>query len=109
MNFDEYQQKSKVTDTGTTIGTHFGYLTMGLIGEAGELANKIKKVFRDDDGKVTDSRKEEVEQELGDVLWYMSQLATDFELSLDDVAQANLDKLLSRKDRGTISGSGDVR
>lgn len=109
MTFDHYQQKSKVTDGGTLIGTHFGYLTIGLVGEAGELANKIKKIFRDDGGKVTQERKEAIRQELGDCLWYLSQLATDFDMKLSDVADANLKKLLSRKDRGTITGSGDVR
>lgn len=109
MNFDDYQQKSQVTDGGTKIGTHFAYLTIGLVGEAGELANKIKKVFRDDNGIVSEARKAEIEQELGDVLWYIAQLATDFDLTLSDIAQSNLDKLLSRQNRGTLHGSGDIR
>ncbi len=109
MNFDDYQTQSKVTDTGTVIGTHYVYLTLGLAGEAGELVNKIKKIFRDDGGKVTNERKVMIQQELGDALWYISQLATAFDMKLDNVAQSNLEKLLSRKERGTIQGSGDVR
>lgn len=107
--FDEYQKKSQLTDTGTEAGTHFVYLTMGLAGEAGELTNKVKKIFRDDDGKITEQRKNDIKKELGDTLWYLSQLATAFDFELKDIAKDNLDKLFSRFERGTVLGDGDNR
>lgn len=109
MTFDDYQQKSKVTDSGTEIGTHYVYLTMGLAGEGGELINKVKKIFRDDNGTITAERREGIKQELGDCLWYAAQLATAFDFTFDEIAQSNLEKLKSRQTRGTIQGSGDVR
>jgi NTP pyrophosphatase (non-canonical NTP hydrolase) len=85
------------------------YPTLGLCGEAGEVAEKVKKAVRDDGGSVTGSRREEIGKELGDVLWYLSNLAADLGFNLADVAQGNLDKLASRAARGKLQGSGDNR
>lgn len=109
MTFDEYQTKSKATDTGTVIGEHYVYLAMGLAGESGELINKVKKVFRDNGGQMTDEKKEAIKQELGDVLWYTAQLATALGFTLEDVAKDNLDKLSDRQKHNTIHGAGDER
>lgn len=109
MNFTEYQDRSRKTALYPDVGKNFVYPTLGLVGEAGEVADKLKKTIRDDDGVVTLEKKKEVEKELGDVLWYIAQLATELELSLDDIAQKNMEKLQSRKERGVIGGSGDER
>jgi len=85
------------------------YPALGLAGEAGEVAEHAKKAIRDDAGQVTDERRAAMAKELGDVLWYVSQLATELGLELDEIAQTNLEKLLSRQRRGVLSGSGDDR
>jgi NTP pyrophosphatase (non-canonical NTP hydrolase) len=85
------------------------YPALGLAGEAGEFADHAKKVIRDDGGEVTPRRREAMAKELGDVLWYVAQLASELGLELEQVAQDNLDKLLSRQRRGVLSGSGDER
>lgn len=109
MDFKEYQEKSKRTAKYPDIGNNFIYPTLGLSGEAGEVAEKIKKVIRDKGGKIDEETKELIKKELGDVLWYVSQLATELGLSLDDIANHNIEKLLSRLERDKISGSGDTR
>jgi len=80
-----------------------------LAGESGEVADKIKKVIRDKGGKLDKETIFEIEKELGDVLWYLSQLATELKLDFEKVAKTNLEKLFSRKKRGKIQGSGDNR
>ena len=85
------------------------YTVLGLTGEAGELANKVKKIIRDDDGKLRPEVKKALQDELGDVLWYIAGVAKALNISLDEVAFRNLAKLQSRKDRGKIGGSGDNR
>lgn len=82
---------------------------MGLAGEAGEVANKVKKVFRDDAGVVSPARLASIKDELGDVLWYVAAVASDLGVTLGDVAVGNLDKLLDRTARNTFAGSGDNR
>ncbi len=109
MNFTEYQNESRKTALYPNVGNNFVYPTLGLSGEAGEVADKLKKTIRDDGGVLTEEKKREVGKELGDVLWYVSQVASELELSLDEIAQKNLEKLLSRMDRGVIKGSGDNR
>ena len=109
MTFDEYQKKSPLTALYPDIRERFVYPTLGLTNEAGEVAGKVKKIFRDDNGVVTEKKKKELEDELGDVLWYLSQLATDLGLSLEKIANQNLEKLKSRLERGKIGGSGDNR
>ena len=84
------------------------YVSNGL-GEVGEVQGKIKKVIRDSGGVINDERRQQLAGELGDVMWYLSQMASELGLSLSEIAQANLDKLAGRKERGTLQGSGDNR
>lgn len=109
MNFDHYQIHSRKTAQYPNMGTNFVYPTLGLCGEAGEVAEKIKKIIRDHGGIIDEAKKAEIAKELGDVLWYVSQIATELELPLKAVAAANLEKLQSRMERGKISGEGDNR
>lgn len=109
MDFDEYQKESKKTAIYPKIGASFIYPTLGLADEAGEVVGKIKKVMRDDAGVISEEKLSDIKKELGDVLWYLSQIASELNLNLSDVAKANLEKLLSRKERGVLQGSGDNR
>lgn len=109
MDFKTYQKETRRTAFYPKIIAGFVYPTLGLVGEAGEVAEKIKKIFRDDDGILTDERKDLIKKELGDVLWYLSQIATEMELDLEDIAQSNLTKLLSRLERDKLTGDGDNR
>ena len=85
------------------------YCTLGMIGEAGEIAEKMKKIIRDKDCNISEEDKQLLIKEDGDVVWYTGALAQEFDSTLEQVAQANIDKLQSRKQRGVISGSGDNR
>lgn len=108
MQFKEYQEKAVETaiyGAGSTII----YPTLGLANEAGEVAGKIKKVLRDNDGNFDAKSIEGIKGEIGDVLWYMAALCRDLGISLEDVAQANLTKLYDRRERGVLQGSGDNR
>ncbi len=109
MTFNDYQTKSRVTAKYPDLGHNFVYPTLGLAGEAGEVAEKIKKVLRDKGGVIDEETKQLIAKELGDVLWYVAQIATELGLSLEDVAAGNIEKLMSRLERGVISGNGDVR
>jgi len=109
MNFEEYQKLSRRTAIYPDKDDNFVYVTLGLVGEAGEIAEKVKKVFRDNNGVLDEERKQVLKKELGDVLWYLAQLSTELGLSLDDVACFNIKKLSLRKDRGTLHGDGDDR
>ena len=109
MNFSDYQTKSRATAQYPSIGHPVVYPTLGLANEAGEVAGKIKKVFRDKDGEINAETRAALEGELGDVLWYLAQVCTELELSLDEVAGHNLEKLSSRQARGRIGGEGDNR
>ncbi|MEK7473320.1 MAG: nucleoside triphosphate pyrophosphohydrolase family protein [Patescibacteria group bacterium] len=109
MEMNEYQRESRKTAKYPEVGSNFIYPTLGLAGEAGEVAEKIKKVLRDKGGVMDDATRDAVKKELGDVLWYVAQLATELGLSLDDVATANIEKLFSRMDRGKLGGEGDER
>jgi NTP pyrophosphatase (non-canonical NTP hydrolase) len=109
MNFKKYQEKSRKTAIYPNADNNFIYPTLGLAGEAGEVAEKIKKVIRDKDGVLDDEKRKEIEKELGDVLWYVSQLASELGLSLEEVAEKNIEKLYSRMDRGKLGGEGDER
>lgn len=108
MLLNEYQNKARATaiylDNPKTLKVL--YPTLGLCGETGEVAEKIKKALRDKDG-IFD--KEAIKKELGDICWYIANLAADLDLTLEDVAQTNLDKLNSRKERGVLQGNGDNR
>lgn len=110
MNFNEYQKKA--LSTVLTTDDNFKDLlhwVLGINGESGEIAEKVKKIIRDKNGKVSPEDKKELAKEIGDVLWYLAVFAEDLGVSLDDIAQQNLDKLQSRKQRGVLGGSGDNR
>lgn len=109
MTFEEYQKLSRQSAAYPTCGASFVYPTLGLTSEAGEVADKFKKIIRDEDGKISEEKKIEIIKELGDVLWYLSQLSSELDVSLERVAALNLEKLRSRMKRGKISGSGDNR
>jgi NTP pyrophosphatase (non-canonical NTP hydrolase) len=109
MTFEEYQKLAKKTAQYPVIGQSFIYPVLGLTGEAGEMANKIKKIFRDDNGVLTEERKKEISKELGDILWYVAQVSTDLGISLDEVAVANIEMLKSRQERNVLKGDGDNR
>ncbi len=109
MNFTDYQTKSRATAKYPAIGHAVIYPALGLVNEAGEVAGKIKKIFRDKGGVVGEAEREALKAELGDVLWYIAQVCTELNLSLDEVAESNLTKLLDRQARGTIQGDGDNR
>jgi NTP pyrophosphatase (non-canonical NTP hydrolase) len=113
MQFNDYQQETRKTALYPHIGHNFVFPTLGLVGEAGEVAEKIKKLLRDrqieDPTLVTPEDRQEIAKELGDVLWYMAQLATELGLELDTIAHTNLAKIKSRQERNLISGDGDNR
>ena len=109
MDFDSYQIKARETALYPDLGSNNIYPTLGLVGEAGEVAEKVKKVLRDKNGEFDMESKDAIKKELGDVLWYLSNLCTEFNFSLNDVALENLKKLKLRAKKGKISGSGDNR
>lgn len=108
-DFDEYQKECKKTAVYPKVGKSFVYPVLGLTGEAGEVSEKIKKLFRDNGGRLTKESKLEIAKELGDVMWYLSQISTELGLKLSDVVTMNLEKLSSRMVRGKLKGSGDNR
>ena len=85
------------------------YPTLGLTGEAGEVADKVKKVLRDNHGDFTEEKCKEIAKELGDVAWYLAVCANDIGYTLEEICQMNYDKLKSRQQRGVIHGNGDNR
>ncbi len=111
MMFYSYQQEAAKTAIYPGRGTLKGleYAVLGLCGEAGEVANKLKKVLRDHCGLLTKDRKEELAKEIGDVIWYISAIADELGYDLHEIAAMNLDKLQGRQRDGTLQGSGDVR
>ncbi len=108
MDFKEYQEKAIATAIYGE-GNAIVYPTLGLVGEAGEVADKIKKVLRDSGGCFSEEKKIEIAKELGDVLWYIAALSRDLGVEMDTIASINIAKLESRKVRGVIQGSGDNR
>lgn len=109
MNFSDYQKESRKTAMYPDKDHNFVYPTLGISGESGEVAEKVKKILRDKEGKVDEEDKKEIAKELGDVLWYIAQLSSELGLDLDDVARGNIEKLRSRKERGVVHGNGDNR
>ena len=107
-DLDMYQQVAKTTAIYPREQAII-YPTLGLTGEAGEVANKVKKIIRDDGNKINEGLVQEISAEIGDCLWYISVLADDIGIKLSDIANANLEKLANRKEKGTIHGSGDTR
>lgn len=107
LSLNDYQFGALTFDQSSKHGVT--YYALGVAGEAGEVAEKAKKLLRDDAGDLTEERREGIKQELGDVLWYVAMLAHHLELDLEDVASANLEKLASRKSRDKLNGDGDDR
>lgn len=108
LSLNEFQEHAKTTaiyDRSLALL----YPALGLCGESGEVAEKVKKMLRDDKGILSNDRKNDIIKELGDVLWYISVLASDLDVTLEEVANANISKLKSRKERNVLNGSGDNR
>ena len=117
MNFSDYQKQAATTDTfgdkevNDLLASDPAYVAkiLGLVGEAGEVAEKYKKIIRDKKSVISSSDKEDLKKELGDVLWYVALLAKYLGEDLETIASLNLKKLSSRHSRGTIHGKGDNR
>lgn len=113
MKFEEYEKNAVATaiyptsGEGTVVG--LSYTALGLAGESGEVAEKIKKLIRDSNSQVTDEFKAAIVKELGDVLWYVTNLAREVGSSLQEVARKNNEKLAARAAANTLKGSGDDR
>lgn len=108
MTIEEYSKRAIATAT-YGLGDSIIYPTLGLNGEAGEVAEKVKKVLRDKYGVFDDEIKHDMAKEIGDIIWYCNALARDIGYSLTEIMEMNVVKLESRKLRGVISGSGDNR
>lgn len=108
MGFNEYQQKATEF---AIFPKEFGliYPILGLCGETGEVAEKFKKVIRDEGGWMDEQKTQEFAKELGDVLWYLAAIAQGLGLSLESIANTNIEKLESRRSRNVLKGSGDNR
>ena len=113
MEFNEYQEKAKKYDlakaTSDLKAPGFIEKVLGLTGEAGETADKFKKILRDKDGAMSDEDKGAVVKELGDVMWYVASIARYLDVPLSEVAKNNLEKLESRMERNRLRGEGDER
>ena len=107
--FDEYQKFTATTDVYPDDKFNIGYKALGLVGEAGEVADKIKKIYRDKNGNFNVTDEVEIAKELGDCLWYISTLAKSLDFDLSNIASINVDKLSKRKTEGKLHGSGDNR
>lgn len=108
-DFDIYQKEARKTAIYPNIGNNITYPALGLAGETGEVCEKIKKIFRDKNGVLGQEDRDALEKEIGDILWYISALSSECNLSLASIASKNLEKLKSRQERGKLSGSGDNR
>ena len=109
MTLNEYQDAARKTAIYPNIGSNPTYPVLGLCGETGEIAEKMKKASRDEGGVISETRRTEMIKEVGDVMWYIASLASELGVTLDEVAQANVAKLASRQNRGVLTGSGDNR
>jgi NTP pyrophosphatase (non-canonical NTP hydrolase) len=109
LTANDYQTAALQTAIYPNQGQNFIYPALGICGEAGEVAEKVKKIIRDGDGVLTDPDREKIALELSDVCWYVAVLAYELDYTLEEIMQMNLDKLASRQSRGVLSGSGDAR
>src|SRR5215831_11954039 len=107
QDFETYQRESRKTWNLVATDHPIVYPTLGLANEVGEVAGKVKKIFRDKGGQISEEDRRALKGELGDVLWYLTQICTELDLTLEEVARANLEKLFSRQERGQIRGEGD--
>ena len=108
MKINDYQKAALVTAVYPE-EQRIIYPALGMNGEAGEVADKVKKVIRDNNSAFSEDKLREIAKEVGDVLWYCATMAHDIGYTLEEIAQMNIDKLQSRYERGKISGSGDNR
>lgn len=109
MNMNDYQQLALRTARSKDDKDELFHLLLGLCGEAGEIAEKMKKIIRDKDSDFSQFDTEDLKKELGDVLWHIAVLGNYFDIKMDDIASYNIEKLASRLERGKIAGSGDNR
>ena len=109
MNMKTYQDEAMKTAIYPDKGNNIFYPTLGLVGEAGEIANKVKKIMRDLDGKITPEFRDDILGEIGDVMWYITTLCYELDATMDEVAFYNLEKLKSRQQRGVLKGAGGNR
>lgn len=113
MTLQEYQKQALTTLLADhaygELNAQFIAQVLGLVGEGGEFADKVKKLIRDKNGRLDEADRTELLKELGDVLWYVGIIAHLLDADLDDVARQNLDKLKSRKQRSILKGKGDNR
>jgi NTP pyrophosphatase (non-canonical NTP hydrolase) len=109
MEFNDYQMLARETAIYPNLGGNITYPVLGLCGESGEVAEKVKKIIRDKEGIWNDDDKVAIKKELGDVLWYIANVAWEFGLTMNDIALTNIDKLNERKNKGKLHGSGDNR
>lgn len=113
MEFADYQKKAADSAIYWNVGDNFIYPTLGLAGETGEVIEKVKKLMRNDEvlhaAQIPKEKRAEITKEMGDVLWYLAQLGTELKIDLEDIARNNLEKLASRKERGTLHSEGDNR
>lgn len=114
MTFDEYQKQALKTDLSyqdraEVMSVSFMDKVLGLVGESGEFADKIKKNIRDKNGRISKEEHKQLVKELGDVMWYVATLAHYLKVPLSEVVDTNVAKLSSRAKRGKLSGKGDNR
>ena len=109
MNLDDYQKAALRTAAPRDKKNEFFHLVLGLVGESGEIAEKVKKVIRDHDSDLSRVDVEDLKKELGDVMWYVAVLADYFDIRLSEVGEQNIEKLASRQERRVLGGSGDNR
>lgn len=109
VDCDDYQRAAMRTARDKDAPDEFMHLVLGLVGEAGEVAEKVKKLVRDEGSDLERLDRDDMAAELGDVMWYTAVLANFLDLSLNDVAQRNIDKLADRQSRAVLGGSGDNR
>lgn len=116
MNLNDYQARAVSTDSFGDVAGHVSVAEMafmtkvlGLVGESGEVAEKFKKILRNDGGIMNEDQRQELAKELGDVLWYIAVLSKYLNFDLEEIGERNLNKLMDRKDRGVITSKGDNR
>lgn len=108
MNFNKYQKLAWKTAQYPNAGNNIYYPALGL-GEAGEIQNKVKKIMRDHNNRITPEMRAALKKEIGDLIWYVAAMCTELGIGMDDVASENIEKLADRQQRGVIKGSGDDR
>lgn len=109
MTFQEYQEFCEKTTIYPEHGKNLIYPTLGLVGEAGEVAEKVKKLIRDKSNVLDESMRREIAKEVGDVVWYVCRCAVELGFSFEEVMKMNLEKLNSRLEREKLHGDGDNR